>query len=210
MARRYNFRRRRKPVEWVRTSVENNVDTFHTSLFYDGTNSQVIDVSNIVIGDAPYVTDSLVEERKTFTIDRIVGHIRAVLNGQSAEGTGAAAGPIRWRWGLFVGEVDESGNLLDLDRWDLFTTAGHEVDWIMRDDYILGQSLSPGSSPYPSVTPFNQAAWQFPPISSKHQAPWGIVDTKAKRHVGQEQRLFLQNAITKADNAFDYALVNSQ
>lgn len=207
MARRM-FKRRRKPVEWVRTSNSGSLQAepkYKQSLFYDGTTAQVIDVQNLIIGDAPFVTDSLIEERKTYVIDRIVGRMQFAIGGGGGVGPSAidTPGPLRVAFGLFVGEVDQNGNILDLDRWDLFTTYGEEVDWIFRDTINLAPGPYYANRPYPTCTRFNWPGWQFYP-TNEYDFPTGIVDTRAKRRVGQEERLFLQTAIVSNDNAWDY------
>lgn len=206
MARRF-MRRRRKPVEWVRVATNDHTVPFKASLHYDGTVAQVVDYQNIIIGDAPYAVDSLVEERKTYVIDRIVGRVEAQLTGAWIGGTGPTyffPGPVQFRYGFFVGETDENGVILDIDRWDLFTQAGNEVDWIYRDSLMLGINESPASSvAYSGATPANMAAWCMPD-STVSRAPWGLVDTRAKRRVGQMERLMFTCAIEKADTVMNY------
>lgn len=206
MARRF-FKRRRKPVEWVRTSSESGFTTpYHANLVFDGSTQQVVNYSNLIIGDEPYATQSLIEERKTYVIDRIVGRLNAQISGRWTVGpspTYSVGGPLLFRWGIFVGETDEAGNIQDLDRWDLFTQGGEEVDWIHRDSYVIGNNYSV-TSPPTNEFPWNIAAW-FQPDNTNLQAPWGMVDTRAKRRVGQMERLFIATAVTAADTQWNYS-----
>lgn len=216
MARRY-FRRRRKPVEWVRTACATRAVGLHKPtdngdfaiLRYDGSNGQEVAVSNIIIGDDPFATTSLIEERKVYVLDRLVGRHHISLTGENRGApiaTFALPGPVELRVGVFVGEVDKTGSIQDLDRWDLFDYNSNEVDWMYRESMILGNNMSNvDSTGWPtSYTPQNMAGYMFDSTNAT-RAPWGMYDIKVKRKVGQMERLFWMYAMAGIDTQLDYS-----
>lgn len=213
MASRRWFKGRghKRAVEWLRTVEPHQVGhpyhaLNHCTLTVDGTVDQVFDCSNILLGDEPYVVQSLTEERKTYTIDRIVGRLEAQLVGThgGTGGTYTEPGPVVFKWGVFVSTVDDTGAPLELDHFDLFSHTGQEASWLHRDSYCLGLNASASNPGLSSGDSPSMAAYCFPD-STTSRAPWGMVDITTKRHVAQQQRLFLMCAAeAKFDGNWNY------
>lgn len=223
------MRKRRKPVEWITTNYSaapdfdgvNNGITPLITINYGGAGAvtPVINETPVLVGDEPDVANTLTEERKSYTIRRIVGDLHFMWGRVASVGTGGTAGahPMMCKWGFAVKNVppDVASLLPTGERvWDAFSATQRdftESDWMSMRTEIYGANYGayPQTGNTANTSPFfdnswdaagaiQKTGWYFP--GSRHHH----VDIRVNRTVRRNQRLFLNVAVAGLD--FDPAL----
>lgn len=180
--RRYFGRgkRRRKPVEWIDTNFSSFDFDGHVygilplcSLAYGGPLSAspyvpVYNTTPILIGDEPDFDNTLNEERKTYTIRRIVGTLHLAWGREGTVGTGGTNGvhPVMAKWGFAVQSVPPAPStaLAGPERqWETFSSQladDTEMDWMFKETEVYGANM--GETP----------------VLPDKGGPWGVYDNK--------------------------------
>lgn len=231
------FRKRRRPVEWIDTNYSSAPDfdgakygvlPFLTLEYPGGATpyTPVINSTPVLVGDEPSAGGSLTEERKSYTIRRIVGDLHFFWGRQSDLGTGVVAGlhPIMAKWGFAVQNVvPDNASLVAGPEllWDPFDSQRgyfNEMDWMsMRTEiygsnnaaYFYQSTQAPGAGlihDQQDLVFANQVqdalGYYFPPARHHH------VDLRVNRTVRRNQRLFMTLALSglSADSTlFDWS-----
>lgn len=228
---RFLRKRRRRPVEWITTNYSSFPDSDGVRLgivplatiVYGGATQTAVPVINetpILVGDEPDVANTLTEERKSYTIRRIVGDIHMMWGRDATVGTGGAAGiqPIVAKWGFAVKNVppDVASLVPTGERvWNAFSDTARdftEMDWMSMKTEVYGAN----AQAYPDKSYIENAlgtmdnlftvadvingkiGYVFPQSRAHH------VDIKVNRTVRRNQRLFLNVAL--APFCFDAAI----
>lgn len=216
-------RRRRKRTEWVKVQCATGNTNFQDAtpfyhLFYVGANPVPHMVGQLpcIIGDGPGPSASMLEERKSYTIQRIVGRHHFELQGLcSTDGSLISAPlPAMIRWGFCVFNVNENGNVEDTS-FDPFTLPATgttnqtfaEWPWLWVDTAVAGSNQAFGQWEGGALSlPQKWFGRTFPGNNQ-----WGAVDrTKidvaSKRRIGENERLYFCVAYMPiAPQELDYA-----
>lgn len=213
------FRRKRR-TQWVRVNPSHNSGgNIHGDLVpfsvlgpFTGPDpvARVLQATGIILGDGPLETTSLLEERKQYVIDRIVGRQHCELTRNQVEGSNSAPFPIMYKCGFIVLDVQEDGPGTPEYIPDPFNQADWgDTNWLWTETMVLGQNAAYGFTATGLTPP--QAGFGFTfPVNNQ----WGAVDrTKidvpVRRRVGRDQRLFFVQAMSPfAANEYSYSTLS--
>lgn len=217
-------KRRRRPVEWIDTNFSSAPDydgAFYgilpfMSITYTASGASpyvpVINNTPLLIGDEPAFDLSLMEERKSYTIRRIVGDMHFLWGAKrTVGGSVQQTNPAMVKWGFAVQNVppDDNNLVAGPERiWNPFNSSQAdftEMDWMHVRSEIYGANYeatvnaSTGAPTNLADNTFVNSATQiidneggkaFP--SSRHHH----VDLRVNRTVRRNQRLFVSAAVS--------------
>lgn len=213
------FKRRRRPVEWITTNYSSAPDYDGAkygilplaTLVYGGATAvspynPIVSATPILVGDEPDVTNTLTEERKTYTIRRIVGDLHFAWGRDGSVGTGGTAGihPAMVKWGFGVQDVPpDIASLAATPEqvWDPFSDQQRwftEMDWMSMCTEIYGANFAASryistinggdvqENSWTSTGIIQDVTGYYYPPARHHK-----VDVRVNRTVRRNQRLFL-------------------
>lgn len=208
--------------EWVKVHASGGVsgqDIVPYYINYTGANPcpHMVGQFQVVLGDEPSDSATLMEERKTYTIDRLVGrvHIENCAHFNTDGSLINAPLPYMVRYGFIVQDVQDNGNPTDtlFDPFSPATLGGGkthyfaEENWLWCETMLMGNNAVYGGWEGGGLSlPQKWSGLSFPANNQ-----WGAVDrtkidVKTKRRVGQGQRLFFIFAAAPiAPQELDYA-----
>lgn len=222
-------RRRRRPVEWVPTytSTPNALDgpgnlAPFLAIGFTGANpvAPALSTWNVLIGDAPQgvaslptgtspgpITPySLMEDRKDYTVRRLVGRLHLELSQWTASGGVGIPFPVMAKWGFAVMDTNNLGSVsADFVNWDPNLQMNGDAPYLMLESTPFGSNQVVGQLVgNVSTTPQNWGeTW---PANNQ----WGAVDrtkidVRVNRKIGQGQKLvFFLTMAPMAPFAMDY------
>lgn len=206
------FKRRRRATQWIA-----NTSTFGTANgdlagfakinLDSGANpvGQATACFPVLCGDQPFVTSTIMEERKNYTIRRIVGRSHMELNGLCGSDGSLIFSPlpVYVRHGFIVLDVDEVGNPERTPAPFLETTPvtfgaqDFTLDnWLWIDSFPMGNNDVSGKAESGGLVPM--AKWYGRTWPGNNQ--WGAIDhtkidVKTARRINNDQRLFYVVAV---------------